>query len=57
MKWVAGNTSLPVPKVYCSFEQKGVGYIVMEHIDGEVIARNWRQQIPKLGFYCSHATC
>ena len=44
MKWVAGNTSMPVPKVYCSFERKGVVYIVMECIDGEVIARNWHRR-------------
>jgi aminoglycoside phosphotransferase len=32
MKYIAENTSLPVPKVYCSFLHKGRAYIVMERI-------------------------
>lgn len=34
MKYIAENTSLPVPKVYCSFLHKGRAYIVMERIQG-----------------------
>lgn len=34
MKYIAENTSLPVPKVYRSFLHKGRAYIVMERIQG-----------------------
>jgi aminoglycoside phosphotransferase len=39
MKFVADNTSIPVPKVYCSFVHKGRTYILMERIKGEPIGR------------------
>ncbi|KFY14018.1 hypothetical protein V492_02907 [Pseudogymnoascus sp. VKM F-4246] len=35
MKYIAENTSIAVPKVYCSFVHKGRGYIVMELIQGD----------------------
>jgi hypothetical protein len=39
MKFVSENTSIPVPKVYCSFVHKGRAYILMERIKGEPIGR------------------
>jgi serine/threonine protein kinase len=42
MKFVAENTSLPVPKVYCSFFRKKRAYIVMERIRGEEIPKSWK---------------
>lgn len=41
MRFVAENTSLPVPKVYCSFVRKKRVYIVMERIRGEEIPKAW----------------
>jgi serine/threonine protein kinase len=41
MRFVADNTSIPVPKVWCSFEHKGRAYIVMERIDGHYITKDW----------------
>jgi aminoglycoside phosphotransferase (APT) family kinase protein len=41
LQFVARNTSIPVPKVYCAFERKGITYILMERIDGDPIARGW----------------
>ncbi|TID24186.1 hypothetical protein E2P81_ATG02493 [Venturia nashicola] len=38
---VAENTSILLPKVYCSFQRKGTTYIVMERIHGMNIGRNW----------------
>ncbi|CAH0043627.1 unnamed protein product [Clonostachys solani] len=46
MEFVAAQTSLPVPKVHCAFVHKGITYIVMERIKGEVIARSIRS-LPK----------
>lgn len=41
MRFVAENTSLPVPQVYCSFVRKNRTYIVMERIQGEEIPKVW----------------
>ena len=41
MKVVAERTTVPVPKVYCAFERKGSTYILMERIDGKMIADRW----------------
>ncbi|KAL4950479.1 kinase-like domain-containing protein [Aspergillus filifer] len=41
MKFVSDNTSIPVPKVYCSFVRKNRAYIVMERIKGEDIPDVW----------------
>jgi aminoglycoside phosphotransferase (APT) family kinase protein len=41
MQFVAESTSIPVPKVYCAFERKGVTYILMERIDGQMIGSGW----------------
>ncbi|RXG42229.1 hypothetical protein VDGE_30283 [Verticillium dahliae] len=44
MRFVAQNTTIPVPKVYSAFEHKGRVYIVMERIDGLYLANGWRQR-------------
>lgn len=42
MKFLSEHTSIPVPKVYCSFVRKNRAYIVMERIQGEDIPTAWR---------------
>ncbi|KAJ5948187.1 kinase-like domain-containing protein [Penicillium verhagenii] len=42
MKYLAENTTIPVPKVYCSFLHKKRAYIVMERIQGESLPKAWR---------------
>ncbi|KAF2967600.1 hypothetical protein GQX73_g6015 [Xylaria multiplex] len=42
MKYLAENTTIPVPKVYCSFVHKNMAYVVMERIQGEPLPRAWR---------------
>lgn len=37
MKYIAENTSIPAPKVYCSFVYKNRAFILMERIKGEPI--------------------
>lgn len=44
MQFIASNTSIPVPKVYCAFERKGITYIVMSYIAGSPIGQNWEQR-------------
>ncbi|TID19412.1 kinase-like protein [Venturia nashicola] len=44
MRFVEDNTSIPVPKVYCSFVHNGRTYIVMERIQGEMLARVWKSR-------------
>lgn len=44
MKFGANNTSIPVPKVYCSFKHKGRAYIFMERIRGRDLSQNWTQR-------------
>lgn len=44
MCFVAQNTSIPVPKVYCSFTSRGWTYIVMERIHGTYLAQGWVQR-------------
>jgi len=41
MNFVAENTSIPVPKVHCSFIHNGRAYIVMERIQGESLGDSW----------------
>lgn len=43
MKYVPENTSIPVPKVYCSFVRKNRAYIVMERIQGEEVPTAWQK--------------
>jgi len=42
MRYLAERTTIPVPKVYCSFLHKNRAYIVMERIQGEEIPRAWK---------------
>lgn len=44
MRYVAQNTAIPVPKVYCSFTRRGWTYIVMERIHGTYLAQGWVQR-------------
>ncbi|KAI9726909.1 MAG: hypothetical protein M1828_000257 [Chrysothrix sp. TS-e1954] len=39
MRFVAAQTSIPVPKVHCAFTSKGKTYIVMEKIKGEMLSQ------------------
>lgn len=41
MRFLASNTSIPVPKVWCSFVHNGGVYIVMERIRGDCISKGW----------------
>ncbi|OIW31574.1 kinase-like protein [Coniochaeta ligniaria NRRL 30616] len=42
MHFVAANTSIPVPGVYCSFVHKNQAYIVMERLPGLGIPKVWK---------------
>lgn len=42
MDFIARNTSLPVPKVYCAFIHRGNAYIVMEKIQGKDLPAAWK---------------
>lgn len=42
MKFIAHRTSIPVPKVHCSFLHKGRAYIVMERIQGGTMGAAWK---------------
>ncbi|KAI0834312.1 kinase-like protein [Hypoxylon sp. FL0890] len=42
MVFVAKNTSIPVPRVHCSFVYKNRTYIVMERIQGDDLGRVWK---------------
>ncbi|TVY92148.1 hypothetical protein LAWI1_G004856 [Lachnellula willkommii] len=44
LRFVAKNTTIPVPKVHCAFEHKHVKYIVMDRIDGEEIGKGWSER-------------
>lgn len=42
MRYLAEETSIPVPKVYCSFLHKNRAYIVMERIRGDELPKAWK---------------
>lgn len=42
MKYIAQYTSIPVPKVYCSFIHRKRAYIIMERIRSENLADAWQ---------------
>lgn len=42
MKYLAENTIVPVPRVYCSFLHENRAYIVMERIQGETLPKVWK---------------
>lgn len=44
MRLITKHTTVPVPKVYSAFKHKELVYIVMERIDGVVLARGWLQR-------------
>ena len=44
MQYIAANTSMPVPKVYCAFQRKGNTYIVMQRIAESPTGHNWEQR-------------
>ncbi|KAF5710592.1 kinase-like domain-containing protein [Fusarium globosum] len=44
MQFVAKNTSIPVPKIYCSFKHRGRVYILMERIRGRDLSQSWTQR-------------
>lgn len=44
IQFVAANTSIPVPKVYCAFCHKGSSYILMSRIKGEMACMRWGQR-------------
>lgn len=41
LKFIAEKTSIPVPRVYCSFVHKNVAYILMERIQGQTLGSAW----------------
>ena len=43
LRFIAQHTSIPVPKVYCSFRRKGTTYIVMERIYGRMATIVWNE--------------
>lgn len=43
MKFIEKNTSIPVPKVYCSFVRKNRAHIVMERIRGDELPTAWKK--------------
>ncbi|CZT18447.1 uncharacterized protein RCC_04292 [Ramularia collo-cygni] len=41
MRLIACETSIPVPKVHDSYTIDGVGYILMDHVEGKVLGDCW----------------
>lgn len=41
MDFVRQNTNIPVPEVYCAFEDCGRSYIAMQRLPGRMLARGW----------------
>lgn len=41
IQFISQNTSIPVPKIYCSFSTRKRSYIMMERVDGEMLGRGW----------------
>ncbi|KAK8107038.1 uncharacterized protein PG998_009051 [Apiospora kogelbergensis] len=44
MRFVAQNTSIPVPKVHCAFIHKDSTYLVMSKIKGEMARHGWQSR-------------
>jgi aminoglycoside phosphotransferase len=42
LKYIAENTAIPVPRVYCSFLHKNRAYVVMERIQGDELPKAMR---------------
>ncbi|KAJ9636933.1 hypothetical protein H2204_005079 [Knufia peltigerae] len=43
MKFVTEHTSIPVPKVFCSFVHKNIAYLVMERYQGDELPTAWKK--------------
>ena len=41
IQYIASHTTIPVPKIHCAFERKGITYIVMSRLPGTSIAEAW----------------
>lgn len=41
MRFVSRLTSIPVPKIICAFEHRGQTYLLMQRINGEMLATGW----------------
>lgn len=41
LRYLRNMTTIPVPKVYCAFRRWDRTFILIEHIDGEPIGKNW----------------
>ncbi|CAK7231599.1 hypothetical protein SCUCBS95973_007970 [Sporothrix curviconia] len=41
LQLVKASTSIPVPKVYCSFKHRGLVYILMERMPGKSLSDGW----------------
>lgn len=39
--FVARNTTIPVPKIYCAFARKGIYYTVMQKLPGKMLVVDW----------------
>ena len=48
MQFIAQHTSIPMPKVYCTFKHKKWTYIVMERIEGEILCHGWSMRTIEL---------
>lgn len=44
MEFIACNTSIPVPKIYCAFTHNGWTYIMMRRLGGECLAYSWKSR-------------
>lgn len=47
MRFVAENTSIPVPRAYCAFVHKGSTYIVMSKMRGNMAWYGWQNRSKK----------
>lgn len=44
IQFIAQNTSIPVPKIHCSFKRGEDTYIVMQRIDGLMLGHQWARR-------------
>lgn len=44
LEFIRKNTRIPVPKVLCAFEYRGLVYIAMERLPGQPLSRGWLQR-------------
>ncbi|KAF7893880.1 hypothetical protein EAF00_007394 [Botryotinia globosa] len=47
IKFIGEHTTIPVPKIYCSFVHNGSTYIVMEKIRGKPLVHGWVHRTPE----------